>query len=120
MYAQKIDLQKSKLPQAIDLKAPATDVPNTYAEWQLFVPMSQRLSSFGGNMMVAPYTTYELRDAWREFVAFWGNAIDRHLGAITFVAVVLVFSALVMIGMRRVKRLRAPPQSRSRAGRARS
>lgn len=32
--------------QALQLHAPQTDVPNTYAEWQLFVPTSQRLSSF--------------------------------------------------------------------------
>ncbi len=101
VYAQKIDFQKSKLPQAIALQAPLTDVPNTYAEWQLFVPMSQRLSSFGGNMMVAPYTTYELRDAWREFVQFWGNAIDRHLGAIAFGCVIIGFISLVVIAMQR-------------------
>ncbi|HEY0551107.1 MAG TPA: type II secretion system protein, partial [Verrucomicrobiae bacterium] len=101
VYAQKIDLQKSKLPQAIALRAPLTDVPNTYAEWQLFVPMSQRLSSFGGNMMVAPYTTYELRDAWREFVQFWGNAIDRHLGMLAFGCVLVGFISLVVIAMQR-------------------
>ena len=101
VYAQKIDFQKSKLPQALALHAPLTDVPNTYAEWQLFVPMSQRLSAFGGNMMVAPYTTYELRDAWREFVQFWGNAIDRHLGMVAFGCVVIGVLSLVVIAMQR-------------------
>jgi type II secretory pathway pseudopilin PulG len=101
VYAQKINLAKSRLPQRIDLQAPLTDVPNTYAEWQLFAPMSQRLGGFGGNMMVAPYTTYELRDAWREFVQFWGNAVDRNLGGILFAAVIAVFVALGFIAVRR-------------------
>ena len=82
VYAQKIDLKSSLFPRRVELAAPLTDIPNTYAEWQLFVPVSQRLSGFDGNMTVARGTTYDLRDAWEEFIQFYGNLIEHNLGMI--------------------------------------
>ena len=77
-----IDLKSSLFPRRLELTAPLTDMPNTYAEWQLFVPVSQRLSSFDGNMTVARGTTYDLRDAWEEFIQFYGNLIEHNIGMI--------------------------------------
>src|ERR1019366_3652892 len=71
VYAQKINLKSSLFGRPIELAAPVTDIPNTYAEWQLFAPLSQRLSSFDGSMTVARGTTYDLRDAWQEFIRFY-------------------------------------------------
>ncbi|MBI5387820.1 MAG: hypothetical protein HZA90_24425 [Verrucomicrobia bacterium] len=101
VYAQKIDLQKSLLPRRVALAAPVTDIPNTYAEWQLFVPVSQRLSGFDGNMTVARGTTYELRDAWEEFVQFYGNFIERNGGLILFCCVIGLLALLVVAAVRR-------------------
>lgn len=82
VYAQTNELGKGWFPRRLELLAPVTDIPNTYAEWQLFVPMSQRLSGFDGNMTVARGTTYGLRDAWEEFVEFYGTLIERHWAAL--------------------------------------
>src|SRR5207302_11284391 len=43
VYKQTVDLKTWLLPRRIALAAPLTDIPNTYAEWQLFAPGSQRL-----------------------------------------------------------------------------
>jgi len=53
--AQTNDIRTTLFPRRVELAAPLTDIPNTYAEWQLFVPVSQRLSSFDGSMTVARY-----------------------------------------------------------------
>ena len=63
--------------KTLELNAPRTDVPNTYAEWQLFVPPSLRLSNFGGSMNIAQGTTYELLDAWEKFLAFLRPGLAR-------------------------------------------
>jgi len=84
VYAQKIDLKTSLFARRVELAAPLTDIPNTYAEWQLFAPVSQRLSGFDGNMSVARGATYELRDAWERFIEFYGNLIEHHFGMILF------------------------------------
>ncbi|MBI3876148.1 MAG: delta-60 repeat domain-containing protein, partial [Verrucomicrobia bacterium] len=74
VYAQKLAALKAGLwPQSVQLVAPQTDVPNTYAEWELFVPPSQRATSFGGTMAIARGTTYDLRDAWQRFVFYYGD-----------------------------------------------
>ena len=88
VYAQTNNLKTSFFPRRVSLSAPVTDIPNTYAEWQLFVPVSQRLSSFDGNMTVARGTTYDVRDAWQEFIRFYGDLIDRHIGHDRYLACV--------------------------------
>jgi hypothetical protein len=63
LYAQTNRAFAQGWSRTLDLAAPRTDVPNTYAEWQLFVPATLRLSRFDGSMAVAQGTTYELLDA---------------------------------------------------------
>ena len=101
VYVEKIDLKKSLFPRRVSLSAPVTDIPNTYAEWQLFVPVSQRLSSFDGNMTVARGTTYDLRDAWQEFIRFYGNLIDNHMDMLVTGVVIGLLLVLVVAAMRR-------------------
>ncbi|HWQ90462.1 MAG TPA: hypothetical protein VN673_02235, partial [Clostridia bacterium] len=101
VYAEKIDLKKSLFPRRMTLSAPVTDIPNSYAEWQLFVPASQRLSSFGGNMTVASGTTYRLQDAWQQFLGFYGNLIEHHAGQILFGCVVALILVLIAAALRR-------------------
>jgi type II secretory pathway pseudopilin PulG len=78
VYAQKVDSLNSLSPRAIALVAPQTDVQTTFAEWELYVPATHQLTSFGGNMSVARGTTYGWRDAWTEFATayreFWRSA----------------------------------------------
>jgi hypothetical protein len=93
VYAQNIDLKRRLLPRRVALAAPVTDIPNTYAEWQLFVPISQRLSGFEGNMTVARGTTYGLHDAWNAFLDFYIRTFQQYFG----VAVVGMLIALVVL-----------------------
>ncbi|NBV22158.1 MAG: hypothetical protein EBS05_09605, partial [Proteobacteria bacterium] len=102
VYAQKLAALDQWLPQHVALIAPATDVPNTYAEWQLFVPSTKRVSRFGGTMTVARGTTYEVSDAWYTFAAYY-RAFLRNDGMsllFLFSVMALVYGAVVT-GMRR-------------------
>jgi type II secretory pathway pseudopilin PulG len=101
VYKQSVNLSSSLFPRRLELKAPLTDVPNTYAEWALFVPLSKRLSRFDGNMTVARGTTYGLRDAWEECLQFYWGLIERNVGVIIFCLVVGVLAALVIAAARR-------------------
>ena len=101
VYAQKINLKSSLFSRRVELAAPQTDIPNTYAEWQLFAPVSQRLSSFDGNMTVARGTTYDLRDAWDRFLQFYGNLIEHHLGVIAFGLLCGLVLVLIVAAARR-------------------
>jgi hypothetical protein len=97
VYKQTFDRLKSRLfPKTLKLAAPQTDVPNTYAEWQLYVPESQRLSAFAGNMTVARGTTYQLRDAWREFMGFYA-ALFHKAGPVVLWLVLFVVVATALI-----------------------
>ncbi|HKX62496.1 MAG TPA: hypothetical protein VJS65_11640, partial [Verrucomicrobiae bacterium] len=71
-------LNSGVIPKQLSLTAPKTDVPNTYAEWQLYLPTSQRLSSFAGSMTVQRGTTYDLRDAWSRFTNFYSALFAEH------------------------------------------
>lgn len=84
MYAQTNGALASAWSKNLELSAPRTDVPNTYAEWQVFIPPTLRLSHFGGNMRIAQGTTYELLDAWEKFLAFYAQVIREMGGAILF------------------------------------
>jgi hypothetical protein len=76
VYAQKFDaLQAAALPRSMALVAPKTDVPNTYAEWQVYVPPTRRLSGFAGNMDVARGTTYGWVDGWRRLLTFYSSIL---------------------------------------------
>jgi hypothetical protein len=101
VYAQNIDLKGSLFPHRVELAAPLTDIPNTYAEWQLFAPASQRLTGFRGNMTVASGTTYSLHDAWQQFLGFYGNLIENHFGEIVFCFLAGLVVVLVVAALRR-------------------
>lgn len=79
VYAEKKAALKSRWSQGLQLAAPQTDVPNTYAEWQLYVPASQRVVGFGGSMSVVEGTTYGVWDAWKQFLAFYSQVL-REIG----------------------------------------
>jgi len=101
VYAQTNNLKSSFFPRRVSLSAPVTDIPNTYAEWQLFVPVSQRLSSFDGSMTVERGATYDLRDAWQEFIRFYGNLLEHYFGMILLGIVIVLVLVLVVAAVRR-------------------
>jgi len=92
VYAQKLAALTGWLPQHVALTAPATDVPNTYAEWQLFVPQTKRVSNFGGTMSIARGTTYGLREAWERAMNYFENFGTDWLWALLFLALVYGFA----------------------------
>jgi len=102
VYAQTNGALASLLGKPLKLDAPRTDIPNTYAEWQLLVPLSLRLSDFGGSMNIAQGTTYELFDAWEKFLAFYGQVLHEAGAAILFIGcLALLVIALVISAVRR-------------------
>ena len=102
MYAQTNGALASTFGKTLELAAPRTDVPNTYAEWQVFAPPSLRLSDFGGSMSVTQGTTYELLDAWGKFLAFYGDVLREAGGAILFIGLLaFLVLALVVSAVRR-------------------
>ncbi|HVM47713.1 MAG TPA: type II secretion system protein [Candidatus Acidoferrum sp.] len=101
VYAQKIGLRSWLFPRRVELAAPLTDIPNTYAEWQLFAPVSQRLTSFDGNMTVARGTTYNLKDAWDQFIQFYWDLVEHHMGTILFGLLAALVLVLFVAAARR-------------------
>ncbi len=95
-YAQTNGALASAWSKNLDLAAPRTDVPNTYAEWQVFVPATLRLSKFGGSMNIAQGTTYELLDAWEKFLAFYLQVL-REMGAAILVFGLLAFLIVAFV-----------------------
>jgi hypothetical protein len=99
MYAQTNSALTAGWSKHLALTAPRTDVPNTYAEWQLFVPPALRLSDFGGSMSVPQGTTYELLDAWEKFIRFYIDVLREAgvaivvIGALALLVIALVVSA---------------------------
>ena len=100
VYAQTNAPLGTTWSRTLQFSAPRTDIPNTYAEWQLYVPLSQRLSGFGGSMTVAQGTTYGWFDAWREFLAFYGQVLSEAgaglwvISGLALLLLVLVVSAV--------------------------
>ena len=99
VYAQTNGALASLGGRPLQLDAPRTDIPNTYAEWQLFVPASLRLAGFGGSMNIAQGTTYDLLDAWEKFLAFYGQVLHEAgaailiIGLLAFLVIALVISS---------------------------
>jgi prepilin-type processing-associated H-X9-DG protein len=101
VYAEKKAALRSGA-QALQLRAPQTDVPNTYAEWQLYVPTSQRVSNFGGSMSVAQGTDYAVLDAWKQFLSFYGKVLrEIGPGLILLGVLIVLVVVLVVIAARR-------------------
>ncbi len=102
MYAQTNGALKSTFGKTLNLAAPRTDVPNTYAEWQVFVPPTLRVSDFGGSMNITQGTTYDWLDAWEKFLAFYGQVLREAGGAILVIGFLgLLVIALVISAARR-------------------
>ena len=102
MYAQTNGALASTFGKNLELSAPRTDVPNTYAEWQVFVPPALRLSDFGGSMCVTRGTTYELLDAWEKFLAFYVQVLrEAGVGILIMSCLALLVFALVISAVRR-------------------
>jgi type II secretory pathway pseudopilin PulG len=97
VYAEKKGVKPALLPQAFALEAPQTDVPNTYAEWQLYAPAVFRLSSFAGNMTPVGGTTYDLGDAWQKFTRFYWDFL-REAGGGLLLAGTLVVLMVALVG----------------------
>ncbi|MEW6307063.1 MAG: hypothetical protein AB1705_26670, partial [Verrucomicrobiota bacterium] len=101
VYAQQIGSLNRVLPKSLSLAAPKTDVPNTYAEWQVYVPPTQRLSSFDGTMTVARGTTYGLREAWLKFQAFYTQLWNALGFAILFIGGGIAFCAAAFLNAKK-------------------
>jgi type II secretory pathway pseudopilin PulG len=97
VYAEKKVLTSALFPHGFQLQAPHTDVPNTYAEWQLYAPPTLRLSGFSGNMTVARGTTYDLRDAWDKLIGCY-EEVARAAGAELVIMGVLVLLTVALVG----------------------
>jgi type II secretory pathway pseudopilin PulG len=95
VYAQTTGVLAPRWSKMLELDAPHTDVPNTYAEWQLLVPPAFRLSDFGGTMNIAQGTTYGMLDAWEKFLAFYIQVLREAGSAILFIG----FLAFLVIAM---------------------
>ncbi len=99
VYAQDAGPVQSRwFPARVALQAPKTDLPNTFAEWQLFVPDVCHLSSFGGTMTVDRGTTYSLHDALGRFTAFYSELWQQFAAALIWTAVVGLLIILAVIG----------------------
>ena len=101
VYKKSVGSLKSLWPSALSLSAPVTDMQTTYAEWEVFVPQTSRLANFGGNMIVARGTTYDLRDAWRELIRFYDRFVREYFGSMLVFAALFVMAFLVAVAFRR-------------------
>lgn len=100
-YAESIGALGRLFPQRLRLAAPGTDVPSTYAEWELFVPESRRLSRFAGSMTPVHGTTYTVRDAWDRFLQVYRNLWLDYAAPILFVTGGLAALAALIVAARR-------------------
>ena len=100
VYRQQKSVKTWLTPRAFALVAPQTDVPNTYAEWQLYAPTIYRLSGFTGNMTPVRGTTYDLQDAWLKFTRFYWEFMREAgpgllmLGTLAALVIALIGSAI--------------------------
>src|SRR3989449_7802813 len=101
VYAQKVGSLKSLSPREIALAAPQTDIQTTFAEWELYVPVTHQLAKFGGNMTVARGTTYSLRDAWQEFTGVYRDLWRNTKGVLVGLLALAVVAALLIAAIRR-------------------
>ncbi len=100
-YAQDIGAPGGWWPKQVRLAAPRTDVPGTYAEWELYVPTTKHASGFGGNMTVAPGTKYGFRDAWRQFTGVYLDLWHEYGAAAVVITGLAGFALALAIGARR-------------------
>jgi type II secretory pathway pseudopilin PulG len=97
VYAQDAGPVQSRwLPAGVAFQAPKTDLPNTFADWELFVPDVCHLSSFGGTMTAVRGTTYNLHDALSRFTEFYSDLWEEHAAALILSAVVCLVIILTV------------------------
>jgi len=101
VYAGTNGVKPGFWPRELQLQAPQTDVPNTYAEWELFAPSTCQLSGLGGNMTPVRGTTYDLQDAWEKFTRFYREFLHESGPGLL---VILALSGLVVALIASAKR----------------
>jgi len=90
------------LPRRLELVAPRTDAPGTYAEWELYTPPARRVAGFGGTMKVARGTLYGFRDGWDAFVQVYADLWHRFGAGLILATVFLGFlGSLWVLGRRK-------------------
>ncbi len=101
VYAQDIGAVRGQwYPRRVALQAPKTDLPNTFAEWEVYPPDDSHFSSFAGSMTVARGTTYGLHDAWRQFCDFYAGVLSEYGGTMAMVGAVVFVLILMAAWMR--------------------
>jgi competence protein ComGC len=101
VYAQGIGVVKDLwIPRNVALEAPKTDLPNTFAEWEVYPPADSHFSSFAGSMTVARDTAYGLREAWRHFCGFYGDLFSEYGMMIVIVAGAVLVLILIASRLR--------------------
>ncbi|HOY58764.1 MAG TPA: magnesium transporter [Verrucomicrobiota bacterium] len=101
-YAQQVGTLDGLWPRRLELAAPKTDVPGTYAEWVLHAPPSRHVYGFGGTLEITGGTTYSWRDGWDQFIATYRGLWHEYGAALIFGTGLLAFVvALVWYGNRK-------------------
>jgi hypothetical protein len=103
-YAQQLgDLARlhGLVPKKVELTAPETDVPGTYAEWEIYAPASRHVASFDGNMTVARGTAYGLHDAWQKFTGYYSEFWSEHAAELIIGTAIVVFLSGIYFMVRR-------------------
>ncbi|HRZ36139.1 MAG TPA: magnesium transporter [Candidatus Paceibacterota bacterium] len=101
-YAQQVGTLGGLWPRRLELDAPKTDVPGTYAEWVLHVPPTRHVYGFGGTLEVTGGTTYGWRDGWDQFIATYRGLWHEYGAVLIFGTGLLAFViALVWYGNRK-------------------
>jgi type II secretory pathway pseudopilin PulG len=100
VYAQDAGpVQSNWYPHGVMFQAPKTDLPNTFADWELFTPADCHLSSFGGTMTAVRGTTYSLHDALGRFSEFYSDLWEEHAAALVLSSVVCL-GIILMVSLR--------------------
>jgi type II secretory pathway pseudopilin PulG len=98
VYAQNSGVAQARwFPHRVEFQAPRTDLPNTFAEWEFYVPDDCHASSFAGTMKVARGTTYGWLDGFRRFAEFYAEVFKEHGVALVLWSVVILFSTLAVM-----------------------
>jgi hypothetical protein len=101
-YAQQFGKLGGWRPRELELLAPKTDVPGTYAEWELFAPPSKRVADFTGNMTAARGIAYGFREGWDEFIRVYQGLWHDYGATLIFGGGFLAFIiTLILWGRRR-------------------
>lgn len=100
-YAERLGALPHFFTKHLRLAAPSTDIPSTYAAWELFLPGTHRLSGFSGSLLPVSGTTYQFRDAWDEFVQVYRSLWLRSAPLLIFGGGFLALIVALIISARR-------------------